>query len=78
MTVKEVVMHIVADTLAVELERVVDEANFIEDLEADDLDFCEVIMNIEEEFEINIPDEEAYQITDFKGLVECVERKVGK
>ena len=54
--------QIVADQLNVEESRIVPEASFTEDLEADSLDLVELIMSLEEEFDIEISDEEAEQI----------------
>lgn len=57
------VKEIVAEQLGVELEKVTDTANFIDDLEADSLDTVELVMALEEEFGIEIPDEDAEKIT---------------
>lgn len=54
--------QIVADQLNVEESRIVPEASFTEDLDADSLDLVELIMSLEEEFDIEISDEEAEQI----------------
>ncbi len=54
--------RIVADQLGVELEKVVPEASFTGDLGADSLDLVELIMALEEEFGIEIPDEDAEKI----------------
>ena len=50
---------LIADQLGVEADRVVPEASFTDDLEADSLDLVELIMSIEEEFGVEIPDEDA-------------------
>jgi acyl carrier protein len=60
---KERISNIVVDLLGVEAERVVDEARFREDLEADSLDLVELIMAFEEEFGGEISDEDAQKIT---------------
>ncbi len=57
------VRGIIVDLLGVEEDRVVPEARFREDLEADSLDLVELIMAFEEEFEGEISDEEAQKIT---------------
>lgn len=59
----ERVKGIIIDLLGVEPEKVVPEANFRDDLEADSLDLVELIMAMEEEFGGEISDEEAQQIT---------------
>ncbi len=53
------VREIIANELGVELEKVTDEASFVEDLGADSLDTVELVMAFEEEFSIEIPDEDA-------------------
>lgn len=53
------VREIIADELGVELEKVAEDASFVEDLGADSLDTVELVMRFEEEFEVEIPDEDA-------------------
>jgi acyl carrier protein len=53
------VREIIADELGVEMEKVTNEASFVEDLGADSLDTVELVMRFEEEFEVEIPDEDA-------------------
>lgn len=55
--------EIIVDRLDVEEEKIVPEASFVEDLGADSLDIVELIMGIEEEFNIEIPDEDAEKLT---------------
>lgn len=57
--IEERVKSIICDQLAVEAEKVSPTASFIEDLGADSLDIVELIMTMEEEFDIDIPDEDA-------------------
>ncbi len=68
------VREIVANELGVEPDRVVPEASFTEDLGADSLDTIELIMAVEEEFSIEIPDEDAEKLTTVKDAVEYLER----
>ncbi len=56
------VREIIAQELGVEQEKVTEEANFVEDLGADSLDTVELVMAFEEEFGIEIPDEDAEQM----------------
>jgi acyl carrier protein len=58
-SVEERVKNIVCDQLAVEPEKVVPAASFIDDLGADSLDIVELVMTMEEEFDLDIPDEDA-------------------
>ena len=67
------VKKIVADHLGVEEEKVVDEASFIDDLGADSLDTVELVMAFEEEFEIEIPDEEAEKIATVEDAVNYID-----
>ncbi|HOO86291.1 MAG: acyl carrier protein [Synergistaceae bacterium] len=55
--------EIIIDRLDVEEDQIVAEASFVEDLGADSLDIVELIMGIEEEFDIEIPDEDAEKLT---------------
>ncbi len=67
------VTAIIVDLLGVEEEQVVSDARFREDLEADSLDLVELIMAFEEEFEGEISDEEAQQITTVGGAVSYID-----
>jgi len=62
-SVEERVKKIVAEQLGVKEEEVKSESSFVEDLGADSLDTVELVMALEEEFETEIPDEEAEKIT---------------
>jgi acyl carrier protein len=62
-TVEQQVKAIVAEQLGVKAEQVVNDASFVDDLGADSLDTVELVMALEEEFEIEIPDEDAEKIT---------------
>ena len=63
MSLNEKVTNIIVDKLSVEESRVVPEASFLDDLGADSLDTVELIMEFEEEFDFEIPDEDAEKIT---------------
>ena len=66
------VKKIVADHLGVEEAKVTEEASFIDDLGADSLDTVELVMAFEEEFEIEIPDEEAEAISTVQNAVDYI------
>lgn len=66
MSIEDKVKKIIADKLSVDLEEVVPEASFVDDLGADSLDLVELIMSMEEEFDIEIPDEEAEKLVTVK------------
>lgn len=69
------VQKIVAEQLSVDLEEVKPEASFANDLGADSLDTVELVMALEEEFEIEIPDEAAEGITTVQDAVNFIEEK---
>ena len=62
MSVEDKVKSIIADQLGVDLEEVKPDASFTDDLGADSLDIVELVMAFEEEFDIEIPDEDAEKI----------------
>ncbi|HXK10323.1 MAG TPA: acyl carrier protein [Vicinamibacteria bacterium] len=72
------VKKIIVDQLGVEEETVTPEASFVEDLGADSLDTVELVMALEEEFGIEIPDEDAEKITRVKEAVDYIEKHSGK
>ena len=69
---EEKVKKIIVDQLRVDAAEVTPEASFIEDLGADSLDTVELVMALEEEFGIEIPDEEAEKIMTVKDAVEYI------
>ena len=72
------VKEIVAEQLGVEEAQVVPEASFMDDLGADSLDTVELVMALEEEFDIEIPDEDAEKMTSVGEAVKYIEQKVSK
>jgi acyl carrier protein len=62
MSIEDKVKKIIAEKLSVDLDEVVPEASFVDDLGADSLDLVELIMSMEEEFDVEIPDEEAEKL----------------
>ncbi|AXM95864.1 acyl carrier protein [Pseudomonas plecoglossicida] len=71
-TIEERVKKIVAEQLGVKEEEVKNEASFVDDLGADSLDTVELVMALEEEFETEIPDEEAEKITTVQAAIDYV------
>jgi len=71
-SIDERVKKIVAEQLGVKEEDVRNEASFVEDLGADSLDTVELVMALEEEFETEIPDEEAEKITTVQLAVDYI------
>ena len=75
-TIEERVKKIVAEQLGVKEEEVVNTASFVEDLGADSLDTVELVMALEEEFETEIPDEQAEKITTVRQAIEYAQAHV--
>lgn len=69
------VKEIIARELEVEISKVVPEAKFIEDLNADSLDTVELVMALEEEFETEIPDEDAEKITTVQQAIDYINER---
>ena len=69
------VRAIIAEQLGVKLEEVTDSASFIEDLGADSLDTVELVMALEEEFGIEIPDEDAEKMGTVGDAIKYIESK---
>ncbi|MCK9574340.1 MAG: acyl carrier protein [Candidatus Omnitrophica bacterium] len=78
MSVEEKVKEIIAEQLGVKKEEIKGESSFIDDLGADSLDTVEVVMALEEEFGIEIPDEDAEKITTVGEAVKYIETKAKK
>ncbi|BCA55866.1 acyl carrier protein (ACP) [Nitrospira japonica] len=74
-TVDERVKKIIAEQLGVEEDEVTSEASFVEDLGADSLDTVELVMALEEEFGIEIPDEDAEKILTVGKALDYIKEK---
>ena len=74
MSVQEKLIGIIAEQLSVDKAKVVPSASFIDDLGADSLDLVELIMAMEEEFEIEIDDDVAEKITTVQAAIEHIEK----
>jgi len=74
-TVHDRVRAIIAEQLGVKLEEVTDSASFIEDLGADSLDTVELVMALEEEFGIEIPDEDAEKMVTVGDAIKYIDQK---
>ncbi|ABM02929.1 acyl carrier protein [Psychromonas ingrahamii 37] len=70
--IEERVRNIIVEQLGVQLEEVKNEASFVDDLGADSLDTVELVMALEEEFDTEIPDEEAEKITTVQSAIDYV------
>jgi len=72
MSVEDKVKKIIAEKLGVDLSEVVPEASFVDDLGADSLDLVELIMSMEEEFDIDISDEDAEKLVTFQDVIDYI------
>ena len=72
--VEETIVKMIAEQLDVPEDEVVPAAAFVDDLGADSLDQVELIMAMEEEFDVSIPDEDAENITTVKDAIEYVNK----
>ena len=73
MTIEERVKKVIEEQLSVNQDQITREASFIDDLGADSLDTVELVMALEEEFGVEIPDEEAEKITKVGEAIDYVE-----
>ncbi len=72
MAIDQEMIEIIVEQLSVEKDKVVPGASFVDDLGADSLDLVELIMAMEEKFDIEIPDEDAEKIATVKDAVDYV------
>jgi len=74
MSIEDKIKKIIAEKLSVDLEEIVPEASFVDDLGADSLDLVELIMSMEEEFDVEIPDEDAEKLVTVKDALDYVNK----
>lgn len=77
MAVESKMIDIIVEQLSVDKDKVVSGASFVDDLGADSLDLVELIMAMEEEFDVEIPDEEAEKIATVKDAIDFVNKLQG-
>jgi len=77
MAVEDKIKSIIAEQLGVKVEEVTPQSSFIDDLGADSLDTVEVIMALEEEFNVEIPDEDAEKMTTVGDAIKYIDEKKG-
>ena len=78
MSVAEKVKEIIVEQLGVDEAQVDESASFVDDLGADSLDIVELVMAFEENFDLDIPDEDAEKIVTVKDAVDYIDGKKGK
>ncbi len=76
-TVSDRVIKIISEQLSVSEDKVVPEASFVGDLGADSLDTVELVMALEDQFETEIPDEDAQKILTVQDAIDYVTNRVG-
>ena len=78
MAVEERIREIIVEQLGVSADEAVNEASFIDDLGADSLDIVELVMAIEEEFGIEVPDEDAERMQSIGDVISYVQEKTNE
>lgn len=76
-SIEDRVKEIIVDQLGVSADQVTLEAKFVEDLGADSLDTVELVMALEEEFDVEVPDDEAEKLQAVKDVVAFISSKKG-
>lgn len=69
---------LIAEQLGVDVEKVTDDASFVDDLGADSLDTVELVMALEEEFGVDIPDEDVEKVTTVKDVLAYIDSQKTK
>ena len=77
-TIEEKVKDLIVEQLGVNPEQVTPSASFIEDLGADSLDTVELVMAFEEEFGVEVPDEDAEKLQSVGDVIKYIEEKAAK
>lgn len=76
MSIEDKVRKVISEKLGVDISEVVPEASLIDDLGADSLDIVELVMSMEETFDLDIPDEEAEKLVKVKDVIKYLEDKL--
>ena len=74
--ISEKIKSVIAEQLGVKVEEVTDQAKFVDDLGADSLDTVELVMALEEEYGIEIPDEDAEKLSTVGDAIKYIEEKL--
>ena len=78
MLVRDRVIQLIIEHLDIEPEKVVPEAHFIDDLGISSMDLWELVLIMEDEFDLEVPDEDLEKIQTIKDAIEYIEARVGK
>jgi len=74
MSLKDKVYRVISEKLEIETDEIVPEASFVDDLGADSLDLVELIMSMEEEFELDIDDKDAEKLKTVQDVLDYLEK----
>ena len=75
MDIQQTVINLIAEQLNLKAENIKPEDEFIKDLKADSLDIVELVMSLEEKFDIQIPDEEAEKMQTIKHFINYIQKQ---
>ena len=78
MSIEDKIISIIAEKLNLSKDQVKPEASFVDDLGADSLDLVELVMAMEEEFGMEVPDEDAEKLRTVKDVIEYVKKRLGE
>ena len=78
MSIEDKIISIIAEKLNLSKDQIKPEASFVDDLGADSLDLVELVMAMEEEFGMEVPDEDAEKLRTVKDVIEYVKKRLGE
>ena len=78
MSIEDKIISIIAEKLNLSKDQVKPEASFVDDLGADSLDLVELVMAMEEEFGMEVPDEDAEKLRTVRDVIEYVKKRLGE
>jgi len=76
MSLKDKVYRVISEKLEIDIDEIVPEASFVDDLGADSLDLVELIMSMEEEFDLDIDDKEAEKMKTVQNVLNYLEKHI--
>lgn len=76
--IEKVIKKIIAEQLGMDVEEIRNDLSYVDDLGADSLDIVELIMSLEEEFEVEVPDEDAEKLLTVQDTLDYVQQKIAQ